>query len=104
MSKSKHTPGPRRAIKGPDKACAAWDLPGCGFVLASDGNTVIGRFPKYEDAVLDAAAPDLLEALQSLCSMCYASSMADPETKRKTEWELAVDKARAAVAKATGHP
>lgn len=36
------------------------------LVLAGDNETVIGRFAKMEDAVLDAAAPDLLEALRGL--------------------------------------
>lgn len=60
MSGEQHSPGPRRAWRGAEKA--EWEIPGCGFVLGPDGKTVVGRFPRHEDAILDAAAPDLLTA------------------------------------------
>lgn len=60
------TEGKRRAIKGPDNSRHEWDRPGCGFVLAQDETTVIGRFPRFEDAQLDAVAPDLLAACEAV--------------------------------------
>ena len=63
MSEAKHTPGPRRAIRGTDSTFRAHERPGSGFVLAADNETVVGRFPKYADAVLDAAAPEMNTAL-----------------------------------------
>lgn len=55
------TEGPFRALRGGDKR--EWERPGCGFVLGPD-DKVVGRFPRYADAVLFAASLDLLTALK----------------------------------------
>jgi len=67
---SKHTPGPWKAVY---VGCGDWDLTGP---------------VTQEDWTLAAAAPDLLEALESV--MYWDNG--------KPEWEAA----RAAIAKATG--
>jgi hypothetical protein len=92
---SDHTLGPRRAVSGPDKRHPwAWVHPGCGFVLGPDNETVVGRFPKYADAVLDAAAPDLLAAASFM--------IAHVGTVSHNQWMEAVSRLEAAVAKAEG--
>ena len=90
MSGNKHTAGPRRAIKGGDKL--EWERLGCGFVLGPDNETVVGRFPRYEDAILDAAAPDLLAALINLRAYteAYRDAVADLPPHKKEKIRLAV--------------
>jgi len=100
MSESKHTPGPRKAYQGGDKL--EWERPGCGFVLGPDNETVVGRFPRYADAILDAAAPDLLEALTAAVASVKINDAGEP-IKGAVPWSLEwFADARAAIAKATG--
>lgn len=115
---AKHTPGPRMAVKiecghqacvmnnkkyGPHKPGATH-----GFVLANDGEMVVGRFNRYEDAVIDAAAPDLLEALEIVQAIAVSDRAFieragfdfSDRTKQCSEW--AQEKINAAIAKARG--
>ena len=109
---NKHTPGPWVfGIRNYDDDCnlgfleKPFDYIGPGFyenpgIFGADGTEVVGCdeysiFSSPSDARLIAAAPDLLEALQSLIDM-------DVAYKRGAKVEDAVDAARAAIAKATG--
>lgn len=90
MTQAKHTPGPGRLI--PRNEYFRVDVQSgdkCGF-------TVKGLSKAREDAALISAAPDLLEALESLIQAClddtgYVPGIAGEERK-----------ARAAIAKAKG--
>lgn len=74
------------------------------FVLSENGEIVIGRFAKYEDAVLDAAAPELLKALRGARLMLYAWSAVRTKEGKKIHKELqdTITEIETAIAKATG--
>lgn len=78
----KHTPGP-------------WTVNGGDDVWI--GNRTCVHIGDEDDARLIAAAPDLLEVLKSLLDM-------DISYRRGPVVQEAVEKARAAIAKATGEP
>lgn len=82
------TEGPYRALRGGDKR--EWERPGCGFVLGP-GDTVVGRFPRYADAVLFSAAPDLLAAALAWVNISNAGDTCN-----------VVNQMRAAITKAQG--
>jgi hypothetical protein len=108
---SNHTPGPWIfGIRNYDDECKPgfiekpFDYKGPGFfdnpgIFGADGTEVVGCdeyliFGSPDDARLIAAAPDLLEALQK---------MLDNHEDTYTGYgEGAAEKARAAIAKATG--
>lgn len=92
-----HTPGPRRAVKGPESGREEWYRPGCGFVIGPDGKTVVGRFPRFEDAVLDAAAPDLLAALNLLVDV-----LQDQPDEIQAQYKADIEAGLAAIARAEG--
>lgn len=99
MSELKHTPGPwewwtsnsflRLSSRG-GKDGGVID----SFKM-SDGHTSLSV--NREDMALIAAAPDLLEALQLLLKQAQSRA-----TTTYPEWHGAVNKARAAISKATG--
>lgn len=93
---TKHTPGPLHVGDG-KRALIVYRSD--GYAVA-DCKTFHGRISQQEaesNAVLFAAAPELLEALDSLLSLGVAEQFGNWE-----EWEE-VKSARAAIAKATGH-
>lgn len=90
---SKHTPGTWQAIN--------WTYHSTSTVVVDDpsvvtGKRVIAECATEEDARLIAAAPDLLEALQTLLEEGEFTDY--PNTK---QWQ-AVQAARAAIAKVKG--
>jgi hypothetical protein len=97
---SKHT-------EGPWKVCGCGH---CGLVWAADEETLIHDNPDGNDvqipdeehlqanANLISSAPDLLEALQDLMD----EQNGPPLIRDAPQWEAAMDKARAAIAKAEG--
>lgn len=98
---AKHTPGPWIAHKTGYKghASGAWYI---YAINSSDGRSPhVAHIkqstlqPMAANARLIAAAPDLLEALQSLIDM-------DISYRRGRKVEIAVQSARSAIAKATG--
>lgn len=100
---SKHTPGPWEAIsnvvRGPMKD---------GGYLIAECPANIGN--RLEDARLIAAAPELLEAIELLTSMCevhgdFSNGVTDPTGSIDEGDVIAgeiIKKARAAIAKAIG--
>ena len=91
MSETKHTPGPWRAYPESDPL----------YVLAADGRALTQAFPDQSsvflnpaDAVLCAAAPDLLDALRTLMEVEGSSDA--------MQWSHARKAARRAIAKAEG--
>lgn len=96
---SKHTPGPWR-VYVPESVGATFG------VDSVDGNAVVWFGPtsddgirRIEDARLIAAAPDLLEALILLEHEMVESGNAG---SKDFGWKPAIEKTRAAIAKATG--
>ena len=88
---TKHTPGPWDAIPDcPEEGSGDW------YVVA-DNEDVLARGSSEPDARLIAAAPDLLAALQWLA---HEASCSDPSNSLLLG--DALDKARAAIAKAEG--
>ena len=92
---SKHTPGPWRVVKH-DKL----------VVVDDERMTIMCNFPyslsveqNMADARLIAAAPELLEALQSIAECCDEDHAARDYASRQTEIRGI---ARAAIRKATG--
>lgn len=93
MSESKHTPGPWVAE-------AEIDLNGFEtgkYWLLMGQQPCAYAFDRKEDAILAAAAPDMLEALKMVKAACGAASNWNGETRAFIE---ATD---AAIAKATRH-
>ncbi len=106
MSETKHTPGPWRVIARANERNGP-----CVQRGRQGGFMIIGMSPEAEDADarLIAAAPELLEALESQISEHYATWMAAradaegaPTSHALFEQEPSTIKARAAIAKATG--
>jgi hypothetical protein len=90
---AEHTPGPWRFQYSPYEDGFAFSHIKAGDGLYPDGfriDAIIGE----ADARLIAAAPDLLAELKNIAAIC---SVAAPEH------DLALDRARAAIAKAEGH-
>ncbi len=83
MSALKHTPGPWTATQ--------WD-----DVRNGSNGFDVGGHPDY-NARLIAAAPELLKALESICSVAVN---AEPDDPNRIEQVYQI--ARAAIAKATG--
>jgi hypothetical protein len=102
---SSYTPGPWREY-APDIQDVGVDknyrtiAAGCEYLKVQSGFAITG-FVSPADARLIAAAPDLLEALQSLLLECVVakenSSYATCQIAK-----IAIDDARQAIAKATG--
>lgn len=99
---SKHTPGPWmvaekfncadvRAVNGP-------------YVASCNVSMAIDWKEKEANARLIAAAPELLEVLQSAvtCGMVPSSTAADGGANKHSEWVRVADQIRAAINKATG--
>ena len=101
---SKHTPGPW-SIDNPKKGhvCISapesrfWDL--AKVVWQNDCDAELGQPSPQEEANarLIAAAPELLEALESLLDECEGTVM-------QTSANHSIERARAAIAKATATP
>lgn len=99
MSNTQHTPGPWRYD---------YELDYCGEIIASNGTSICSFTdePSTNDARLIAAAPDLLEALESV--WLWMENQADGQSKGGyATFDLMMlreqrDIARAAIAKATG--
>lgn len=101
---AKHTPGPWR-VSEQSPTIIKQDMRMIGnesgvLIGSASGYTGSGFFPTDEEAVanarLIAAAPELLEALEEVMSMLGSELVKDT---LGYEWH---DKARAAIAKATG--
>jgi hypothetical protein len=87
---AKHTPGPWHTVETEPGIDADTDV----FVQTprwAGGKSLVARVTDADDAVLIAAAPDLLEALQAIIG--HDAHLLNP-------WR--VEAARAAIAKATG--
>lgn len=101
MSAAKHTPGPWM-VSPEHPTIIRRDyrpISDCGELIGSaSGHTKSGFFPSEDEAVanarLIAAAPDLLEALQAIFAAMHPDIPGAPGS--------AIEKARAAIAKATG--
>jgi len=98
---SKYTPGPWRYSTAPQpNGCP---IIGAGplmvAMLAHTVNEPAQRETDHANARLIAAAPDLLESLQQL--VAESVNPHDGSEYEDGEW-IALDKARAAIAKATG--
>lgn len=94
---SKHTPGPWRAmgvmVEHPNGSVA--DICSCNLADFGQHNYMRSYEEMCADARLIAAAPELLEALRAL-DMLFSPVVSD---STQAYW---IDKARAAIAKATG--
>lgn len=94
-----HTPGPWTAEKAVDDA---------GFETGKIWIIMKGApcgydFDRWEDAVLAAAAPDLLAALQALVETCTLRSLRGYDhTPSMRDQQDAISDAQAAIARATG--
>lgn len=95
---TKHTPGPWRIEVGDADGARALQWP----TIQSESREIVGTEGFYGDieedianARLAAAAPELLEALETLVAM-------DDCGMGVTGWDHGFNKARAAIAKATG--
>ena len=101
---TEHTPG--TWAYQPSQAEGHWiiglhnDIPEC-IGLSDDGYMCVSGICSEADARLIAAAPDLLEALQSLLPMLDEWHDEFPDHVGDKEGP-AIDAARAAIAKATG--
>ena len=96
---SKHTPGPWTANKPTRDNGRAEIHAGC-MLVAQAFNWMLdaeGDEQCWADARLIAAAPELLEALKAL-DVLFSPCVRD---STQADW---IDKARAAIAKATGEP
>jgi len=92
MSNGKHTPGPWNFRQDPD--FGTW-------TIFADGKSIMGNEKYYPwvpsdaaDWQLIAAAPELLDALRTLCTI-------DPQAS-STDWNVAFNAGIAAITKATG--
>lgn len=94
---SAHTPGPWNAVEvgdtGGENPMPVYE------VQTMDGHKRICEYIRPDDARLCAAAPELLEALQSIAECCDEDHAARDYASRQTEIRGI---ARAAIAKATG--
>lgn len=96
MTQVKHTPGPFLAVKGiegDEMRCGVFTLQ--GYHIATIENGAPGDFcdTEYANALLFAAAPEVLAALEGLLNALDSCVDLSPERLRC---------ARAAIAKATG--
>jgi hypothetical protein len=89
---SKHTPGPWEVVELVDGYDIRSPESRCRIATASDPEAVWGAIGREEDACLIAAAPELLEALESLVQRVGGDEWF-------AEW---AGMARAAIAKAKG--
>ncbi len=100
---NKHTPGPWEVKKDDD----SWRIRQKGSVKRRLGFTVerpVGEgFLSKEDALLAAAAPDLLEALQSAVADLFYQIESKHGAKVASEYPSIVE-GKAAIAKATKSP
>lgn len=104
MSETKHTPAPWYWCDGEEEK----DLP----YLTSNAGKICefgnweayypqcGELPNEADRRLIAAAPELLEALEWLVTI--QSIVSIPEAMHSRTYQIAVEQARAAIAKAKG--
>ena len=109
MSKSKYTPGPRTVDRDDAEDGNIY------YAVHGQDYEFVANFDKKADAILDAAAPDLLEACYYLIRQLeHAMDGARHENGKvfvpgKTDLELLPDgsyplsQARTAIAKATGN-
>ena len=104
---SAHTPGPWAAVDPPHSIVVRTESP-TKSKFGADRNAAIGGFYRSDpeklaeamaNARLIAAAPELLDALQALVSATERVSVGDYSEETH---DMAVSKARAAIAKATG--
>ncbi len=93
---NQHTPGPWGVSQRPDQGI--YDLHAAGHPRAfavvqsvCDANCSMGSIETHANAILIAAAPDLLKALQGLLSADFLQHISDER----------IDKALAAISKAT---
>lgn len=92
MSQEKHTPGPWEVWQLAEDS----DPEGRRIITADEGETeVCGIVPHEADAILIAAAPELLEACQA-----FVTAYEKPHQLEKTDTALRL--AKAAIAKANG--
>ena len=100
-----HTWGFLRAVRGPDGGRREWEVPGCGFVVNDATQTVVGRFPKFEDAVLHAGAPEMLaEGLANAAFLDHLAAHLEAEgmAGQAGNCTIRAKATRAAIQKATG--
>jgi hypothetical protein len=96
---TKHTPGPWRiARQNPSPTTGEWMIAGSVLGYLAEVRDC-GSGDVRANALLIAAAPDLLEALNRVMSWIDNWS---PEFTNDEEWPQDRDAARAAIAKATG--
>lgn len=102
---SKHTPGPW-VLK---ETCSSFEIKGefklskNSFITChqwSDGDYGSTRKQAEANALLIAAAPELLEVIKNMVAL--DSSSAQEDCVGRQYWMAAIDNARAAIAKATG--
>ena len=93
---STHSPGPWEAVDKRPDGFTGYSIFQGGQFIAHVGDTDRAT-PVEDNARLIAAAPELLEALEDLVSLCEAVL---PRTEHITDAELF--DARSAIAKATG--
>ena len=93
---SKHTPGPWNiGAPPPNGEQTIGTQQGLMVAVATTGAGV----PTEVNANLIAAAPELLEALEALTLIM---NLNDDDVWTDESWQVALNKARAAIAKATG--
>jgi len=110
MSNEKHTPGPWGANLGQDDVPGIWTIgPMRGeFLVNPVAITAIGPndgkdiLRNTANARLIAAAPDLLESMQALFKHCSMIHSVWGENCNLKEANAAIERARAAIAKAKG--
>lgn len=97
MSAEKHMPGPWRVVNPEHRANGDvhfWIQPVEGYSTGwvNDRYLAVSGIGRHADALLMAAAPELLDALKSAAEVIEDCDIGNP----------VLDKARAAIAKATG--
>ena len=99
---TKHTPGPWEKVDGTDgitRGIRGWHGPESVNVINWNGISRATSVTGQANARLMLAAPDLLEALVLLEAEMVASGNAHA---KDFGWKPAIEKTRAAIAKATG--
>lgn len=92
------TPGPWRSG---DHSHEVYD-PHSGETICTMGNTAFPSIFPEANACLIAAAPELLEALKGLLEHCAMVHKYWGDNSNQKQADSAIDKARAAIAKAEG--
>lgn len=101
MADVKHTPGPWRVDEGGTEMGGKFSINTASQYVAE----TIGGFEdgvQEANALLIAAAPDLLESLRAFVSPWDGDSVEEIESQSGLATSVRIEQARAAIAKATG--